>query len=62
MEKIKWPEGQTLFSETGCAYELKKNFKKAIRHYKKALEHTAESRSCFALEQRIERCKRKKKK
>jgi tetratricopeptide (TPR) repeat protein len=51
-----------LLSETGRAYELKKKFKMAIRHYKKALEHSAESRSSLAIEQSIERCKRKQKK
>lgn len=60
--KAKRAQKAELLSETGRAFELKKNFKKAIRHYRKALEYSAESRSCFALEQSIERCKRKQKK
>lgn len=60
--KAKRAQKAELLRETGRAYELKRNFKKAIRHYKKALGYSAELKSCFAIEQGIERCKRKQKK
>lgn len=50
-----------LLEETGKAYELKKKFRKAIRHYKKALSFSAELWNCKILEESINRCKRKKK-
>ena len=50
-----------LLAGAGQAYELKKKYRKAIRHYKKALDHSAVSSDCRALEQSIIRCRRKRK-
>lgn len=50
-----------LLNEAGRAYELKKKFKTAIRHYKKALGYSAELWNCLVIEQSIKRCKRKQK-
>lgn len=50
-----------LLAGAGQAYELKKKYGKAIRHYKEALSHSAESSACRALEASIKRCRRKKK-
>lgn len=50
-----------LLSETGRAYELKKKFGMAIRHYKKALGYSAELWNCLVIEQSIKRCRRKQK-
>ncbi|HLZ15710.1 MAG TPA: tetratricopeptide repeat protein [Cyclobacteriaceae bacterium] len=50
-----------LLESVGQAYELKKKFSKAIRHYKDALSHSAELWECKVLEENIKRCKRKQK-
>lgn len=50
-----------LLAGAGQAYELKKKYRKAIRHYKEALSHSADSSDCRALEQSIKRCRRKRK-
>lgn len=60
--KAKRARKAELLSEAGRAYELKKNFKTAIRHYKKALGYSAELWNCLVIEQSIKRCKRKQKK
>jgi tetratricopeptide (TPR) repeat protein len=59
--KAKRARKAELSSETGRAYELKKKFSAAIRHYKKALGHSAELWNCLVIEQSIKRCKRKQK-
>jgi tetratricopeptide (TPR) repeat protein len=48
-----------LLSSTAKAYELKKKYTKAIKHYKEALGHSAELWNCLTLEESIKRCKRK---
>lgn len=48
-----------LFAGAGQAYELKKKYRKAIRHYKEALSHSAELSDCRVLEESIKRCRRK---
>jgi tetratricopeptide (TPR) repeat protein len=48
-----------LLSGVGKAYELKKKYRKAIAHYRKALRHSAELRTCIILEEYIKRCRRK---
>jgi tetratricopeptide (TPR) repeat protein len=48
-----------LLSSTAKAYELKKKYAKAIKHYKEALGHSAELWNCLTLEESIKRCKRK---
>jgi tetratricopeptide (TPR) repeat protein len=50
-----------LFESLGNAWELKHNYRKAIKSYRKALNHSAELWNCRALEISIERCKRKRK-
>jgi tetratricopeptide (TPR) repeat protein len=50
-----------LFSGAAKAYELKRKYSKAIRHYKEALGHSAELWNCIILEESIKRCKRKSK-
>ncbi len=50
-----------LFHGAGKAYELKKQYKKAIEHYQSALENSAELWDCRVLEESIKRCKRKRK-
>lgn len=59
--KAKRAQKAELLSETGRAYELKKKFKMAIRHYRKALDYSAELWNCLVIEQSIKRCKRKQK-
>ncbi len=48
-----------LLSSTAKAYELKKKYSKAIKHYKEALGHSAELWKCMTLEESIKRCRRK---
>lgn len=60
--KAKRARKAELLNEAGRAYELKKKFKSAIRHYRKALGYSAELWSCRVIEESIERCKRKQKK
>lgn len=48
-----------LHSSTAKAYELKRKYSKAIKHYKEALGHSAELWKCMSLEECIKRCKRK---
>lgn len=48
-----------LLAGAGQAFELKKKYSKAIRHYKDALSHSAELWNCRVLEESIKRCKRK---
>lgn len=50
-----------LLENLGNAWELKHNYRKAIKSYKKALSHSAELWSCRILEMSIERCKKKQK-
>jgi tetratricopeptide (TPR) repeat protein len=50
-----------LLSNTAKAYELKKKYSKAIKHYKEALGHSAELWNCLTLEESIKRCRRKQK-
>ena len=50
-----------LLASVGQAYELKKKYNKAIRHYKDALGHSAELWNCRVLEESIKRCRRKQK-
>lgn len=50
-----------LFESLGNAWELKRNYRKAIKSYRKALNHSAELWDCKVLETSIERCKRKQK-
>lgn len=50
-----------LFESLGNAWELKHNYRKAIKSYRKALSHSAEVWNCKVLEMSIERCKRKQK-
>lgn len=57
--KAKRARKADLLNEAGRAFELKKKFKAAIRHYKKALRHSAELWSCRVIEESIERCRRK---
>lgn len=59
--KAKRARKAELLNETGRAYELKKKFATAIRHYKKALGYSAELWKCLVIEQSIKRCKRKQK-
>lgn len=59
--KAKRARKAELLSEAGRAYELKKKFGMAIRHYKKALGYSAELWNCLVIEQSIKRCKRKQK-
>jgi len=59
--KAKKSQKSHLLTETGKAYELKKNFKKAIRYYRKAMGHSAELWNCKILEESIRRCHRKQK-
>jgi tetratricopeptide (TPR) repeat protein len=59
--KAKRARKAELLTETGRAYELKKKFGMAIRHYKKALGFSAELWKCLVIEESIKRCKRKKK-
>jgi tetratricopeptide (TPR) repeat protein len=48
-----------LLESVGQAYELKKKYRKAIKHYRDALTHSAELWECRVLEESIKRCKRK---
>lgn len=50
-----------LLSATAKAYELKRKYRKAIKHYKEALGHSAELWNCVVLEESIKRCRRKQK-
>jgi tetratricopeptide (TPR) repeat protein len=50
-----------LFESLGNAWELKHNYRKAIKSYKKALNNSADLYYCRVLEISIERCKRKQK-
>jgi tetratricopeptide (TPR) repeat protein len=59
--KAKHSNKSGLFANVAKAYELKKKYSKAIRHYKDALSHSAELWNCIALEESIQRCKRKRK-
>lgn len=59
--KAKQANKTRLLSGAGNAYELKKKYAKAIRHYRKALTHSAELWNCIVLEESIKRCERKKK-
>jgi len=59
--KAKQANKSKLLESVGQAYELKKKFTKAIRHYKTALSHSAELWECKVLEENIKRCKRKQK-
>lgn len=59
--KAKRARKAELLNEAGRAFELKRKFKAAIRHYRKALRHSAELWSCRVIEESIQRCKRKRK-
>lgn len=48
-----------LLSNMGKAWELKQRYRKAIRHYRKALRQSAHLWDCKVLEGAINRCKRK---
>lgn len=50
-----------LLGSLGNAWELKQNYAKAIKSYRKALQHSAELWNCLVLEENIKRCKRKQK-
>jgi tetratricopeptide (TPR) repeat protein len=50
-----------LFECLSNAWELKNNYRKAIKSYRKALNHSAEIWNCNVLESSIKRCKRKQK-
>jgi tetratricopeptide (TPR) repeat protein len=50
-----------LLESLGNAWELKQNYRKAIKSYRKALRHSAELWNCRVLEISIERCKMKQK-
>lgn len=50
-----------LLEQVGQAYELKRKYRKAIRHYKDALSYSVEHWECRALEENIKRCRRKQK-
>jgi len=50
-----------LLSNLGNAWELKQNYGKAIKSYRKALRHSAELWNCRVLEENIKRCERKQK-
>lgn len=57
--KAKQAKKAYLLEQVGKAYELKKQFNKAITRYRKALQHSAELWHCIVLEESIKRCKRK---
>lgn len=59
--KAKQAKKAYLFEQVGKAYELKKQFRKAIARYQKALRNSAELWHCLVLEESIKRCKRKQK-
>ncbi|HEX5169789.1 MAG TPA: hypothetical protein VFW11_11495 [Cyclobacteriaceae bacterium] len=59
--KAKQANKTRLLSGAVKGYELKKKYGKAIRHYRKALSHSAELWNCLELEESIQRCKRKNK-
>jgi tetratricopeptide (TPR) repeat protein len=48
-----------LFENIGNGWELKHKYRKAIKSYRDALNHSTELRNCRALEENIQRCKRK---
>lgn len=50
-----------LLQTAANAYELKHQYKKAIKTYKDALGHSTRTWNCLVLEESIERCKRKTK-
>jgi hypothetical protein len=57
--KIKQSNKSRLLTGVAQAYELKRQYNKAIRDYRDALEHSAELWNCVVLEASIKRCKRK---
>jgi tetratricopeptide (TPR) repeat protein len=59
--QAKRPNKTSLLSGAAKAYELKRKYRKAIRHYRAALGHSAELWNCLLLEESISRCKRKQK-
>lgn len=50
-----------LYNGAARSFELMKKYKKAISHYRNAMDHTAETFSSIILEKSIERCERKRK-
>ena len=59
--RAKQANKQLLLENVGQAYELKKEFRKAIKHYRKALTYTADLWNGRILDESIKRCKRKQK-
>lgn len=49
-----------LLESIGNAWELKEKYRRAIRHYRKALRHSVQLWDCKVLEESINRCKRKR--
>lgn len=48
-----------LLEAMGKSWELKQKYRRAIRHYRKALRYSAQLFDCKVLEESIRRCKRK---
>lgn len=59
--KAERADKSALLGSLGNAWELKQNYSKAIKSYRKALRHSAELWNCRVLEENIKRCKRKQK-
>ena len=59
--KAKRAHKSELLLGAGKAYELKKNYEKAIEHYKDALDNSAELWECLVIQNSIKRCKSKRK-
>lgn len=57
--KAERADKSALLNSLGNAWELKQNYSKAIKSYRKALRHSAELWNCRVLEENIKRCKRK---
>lgn len=57
--EAKKPNRTELFFGAAEAYELKRRYRKAITHYRKALGHSTHLWNCRVIEESIKRCKRK---
>lgn len=59
--QVKRTNKSLLLETEGNAWELQGKYRRAIRSYRKALNHSTELWSCRVLEENIKRCKRKQK-